>query len=521
MTVYLVGAGPGDPGLITCRGRDLLAQADVVLYDRLVDRGLLAGVRAEAIVYDAGKQPGQADRQAELNKVLVGYGRAHDTVVRLKGGDPLVFGRGGEEVEALIDAGVEVEIVPGVTSAIGVLTAAGIPATYRGLARSFTVVTGHTGKEGERLGAGLYARPERGRASAREPHGAGDDPDWTYLARLKGTLIVLMGVENRAEIASRLIEGGRSGATPVVAVENGTTPRCRTVHTTLDHLAGEDLEAPAVIAIGETAAFKLVTPKLYPLAGLSVVTTRARTQGESLNTMLREAGAEVIEFPVISFNPPDDDGLDLKRHVAWVGRYDWVVFTSVNAVERFFSLLRDARDLGGVRIAAVGDVTAKALLSLNIQADTIPQDDQSVRGLIEIMPAPGPVSGRNETGRVLYPKAAGAAPTLAKGLRQKGWLVDEVEAYKTVPATHDAALTPELIDMVKRADAIIFASPSAVSAYFEIVKDGRAPSVVACIGDTTASAVRQSGLAVDVVAADQSVEGLVDGLVSLRKRMKS
>ena len=536
MTVYLVGAGPGDPGLITCRGRDLLARADVVLYDRLVDKRHLAGVRPDAIIYDAGKQPGHSDRQVDLNKVLVEYGRAHETVVRLKGGDPLVFGRGGEEAEALIDAGVDVEIVPGVTSAIGVLTAAGIPATYRGVARSVTVVTGHTGRQSTQQRSGSSSEPEPGKgphaqSRQRTPEDASspgytssngsDDPDWAHLARLKGTLVVLMGVENRAEIAARLIEGGRSGSTPVVAVENGTTPRCRTVHTTLDHLGKEDLKAPAVIAIGETAASSLSAPKRYPLAGLVVVTTRSRTQNESLSTMLMDAGADTIDFPVIATSAPDDDGADLKRHADWVNRYDWVVFTSVNAVERFFAQLRDARDLGGVRIAAVGDVTAKALLARNIRADVVPLGNQSAVGLIEAMPAPGPVSGRNETGRVLYPRAAGAPPTLAKGLRQKGWLVDEVEAYKTITATGDPALTPELIDMVKHADAITFASPSDVSAYFEIVKDGKVPPVVGCIGDTTAKAARQSGLAVDIIAQDHSARGLVDGLISLRERMKS
>jgi uroporphyrinogen III methyltransferase/synthase len=535
MTVYLVGAGPGDPDLITRRGYELLTRADVLLYDRLVDKRLLLAAREDAVLVYTGKQPGHADRQPDLNEQLINYGRSYDIVVRLKGGDPFVFGRGGEEVQALQEAGIKVEVVPGITSAIGVLTSAGIPATYRGMSRSITIVTGHTG-------AGQSGKGQPGKGQPGKEHslkrivgpsgiteyddtgistkdGSEDDIDWNCLARLKGTLVILMGVDNRAEIASRLVAGGLAKSTPVVAVENGTTTHGRTVHTTLDRLASTRLKAPAVIAIGQTAELDLTGSTQLPLSGLSIVNTRSRNQAEPLSFMLRDAGAEVVELPVITFQAPDDGGLDLRRHAAWLNRYDWIVFTSSNAVDAFFACLRDARDLGGIKVASVGTATATALSERNIVADIIPIREQSTAGLLNIMPAAGPISGRMETGRVLYPKAAGAPPTLADGLRKKGWLVDEVVAYKTVPASGDSGITPELIEMAKQADAITFASPSAVYAYLELTKDGKVPSVVACIGNTTANAARDSGMAVDIVAEEQSAEGLVKGLVDFKKKL--
>ena len=529
MTVYLVGAGPGDPGLITRRGYELLSRAEVVLYDRLVDKRLLLAARQDATLVYTGKQPGHTDRQPDLNEQLIRYGRSHDIVVRLKGGDPFVFGRGGEEVQALNEAGIKVEVVPGITSAIGVLTSAGIPATYRGMARNITIVTGHTGaKEISRetqLETPLKSIvspsgiTEYDEAETAIPEDGEDNIDWNCLAKLKGTLVILMGVDNRAEIASRLIGGGLSKSTPVAAVENGTTVYSRTVHTTLGHLADIKLKAPAVIAIGQVAALDLIDSTQLPLSGLSIVNTRSRDQAEPFSSLLRDAGAEVIELPVITFKPPDDGGLELRRHAAWLNRYDWIVFTSANAVEAFFACLRDTRDLGGIRVASVGTMTGEALRERNVVADIIPDKEQSTAGLVDIMPAAGPISGRKETGRVLYPKAAGAPPTLGDGLRKKGWLVDEVIAYRTVPATRDDGITDELIEMAKHADAITFTSPSAVYAYLELVEDRKVPSVVACIGNTTANAARDSGLAVDVVAKEQSAEGIVRGLIEFKKRL--
>ncbi len=529
MTVYLVGAGPGDPGLITRRGYDLLTRADVLLYDRLVDKRLLLAARKDAILVYTGKQPGHADRQPDLNRQLIDYGSSYDIVVRLKGGDPFVFGRGGEEVQALQEAGINVEVVPGVTSAIGVLTSAGIPATYRNMARSITIVTGHTGAERSNKENPLknIVSPsgiaEYDDIEVRTKKGREDEIDWDCLARLKGTLVILMGVDNRAEIASRLMAGGLPRSTPVAAVENGTTINRRTVHTTLGHLADTELKAPAVIAIGQTAELDLTNYTQLPLSGLSIVNTRSRNQAEPLSSLLTDAGAQVIELPAITFHAPDDGGLDLRRHAAWLNRYDWIVFTSSNAVDAFFACLRDARDLGNLKVASVGTTTATTLREHNIVADIIPDREQSTAGLLNIMPAAGPISGRKETGRVLYPKAADAPPALAEGLRKKGWLVDEVIAYKTVPTSKDTSresgVTPELIEMAKQADAITFTSPSAVHGYLELVEDGKVPSVVACIGNTTASAARSSGMAVDVVAEEQSAEGIVRGLIDFRNRL--
>ncbi|MGH9083705.1 MAG: uroporphyrinogen-III C-methyltransferase, partial [Acidimicrobiales bacterium] len=343
MTVYLVGAGPGDPGLLTRRGAELLAAADVVCYDRLVDRSLLALAPPGAELVDVGKTTGGGEvRQDLINDLLVRHGRAGRTVVRLKGGDPFVFGRGGEEAEALAGAGVPWEVVPGVSSAVAVPAVAGVPVTHRGLSTSVTIVTGHVG-------------------DATAPGGV----DWDALGRAGGTLVVLMGMAQRAEIGRRLVAAGRPPGTPVAVVEWGTTPRQRKVRTTLGELAAVALRSPAVIVVGAVAGLDLAAAA-RPLGGTTVVVTRARHQAGLLSAALAAAGARVVEVPVIDVVDPDDGGEALRRAAGAVGAYRWVAFTSANAVARFLPLLRDARALAGAEVAAVGGATAAALAERGI-----------------------------------------------------------------------------------------------------------------------------------------------------------
>jgi len=495
MTVYLVGAGPGDPGLLTRRGAELLARADVVVFDRLVLPALLELAPSTALRLDMGKRPGEGGRQDEIHAALVEHG-ADKTVVRLKGGDPFVFGRGSEEIEALRAAGVDYEVVPGVTSAFAAPASAGVPVTHRGLSSSVTVVTGHV-----------------------DPAGPGEVA-WDALARAGGTLVILMGMENRAEIARLLIEGGRRPDTPVLVVQWGTAPAQRSVRVRLDALAAVDLGAPATIVVGAVAGLDLGGRRRRPLSGVSVVVTRPPAQAGDLVSGLAEAGATVVALPVIRVEGPADPG-PLEEAAGRARGYDWIVFTSVNAVDRFLPLLRDARDLGGVRLAAVGEATAAALAARHLVADLIP-GEATAEGLAAAMPdapalmpdVPGASggSGAGEGGRILYPRAAEARQVLAPGLRAKGWSVDEVEAYRTVTAGASDGVTADVLAEAVAADAITFTAPSTVDRYLALA-GGRVPPVVACIGPVTAEAARRAGLVVDVVASDHTAAGLVAALV--------
>jgi uroporphyrinogen III methyltransferase/synthase len=491
VTVYLVGAGPGDPGLLTRRGAEVLARAEVVVHDRLVLPGLLALAPATAVLIDVGKKPGEQGRQEEIHAVLIREG-ATKTVVRLKGGDPFLFGRGSEEVEALRAAGIDYEVVPGVTSAFSVPAYAGVPVTHRGLSTSVTVVTGHVG-------------------DPTAPGGV----DWEALARAGGTLVILMGMENRAQIARLLIDGGRSPETPVLVVQWGTTPAEKSVRVTLGELGSVTLGAPATIVVGAVAGLDLGGRGIRPLAGLRVVVTRPRAQAGELVSGLTEAGAEVVALPVIAIAHPAEPGV-LETAAGRAGDYDWIVFSSANAVDRFVGLLRDGRALGGARLAAVGPATAAALAGHRLVADLVPSV-ATAEGLVADMPTASTVSVAG-TGRVLFPRAAEARDVVGPGLRAKGWEVDEVEAYRTVTAGPTDGATIDVVEAAVSADVITFSSPSTVDRYLEL-SGGRVPPVVACIGPVTADAARKAGLVVDIVADDPSAPGLVAALVDERERV--
>jgi uroporphyrinogen III methyltransferase / synthase len=495
MTVYLVGAGPGDPGLLTRRGAALLAQADVVLYDRLVHPSVLALVPESAELIDVGKRPdgvrsGRA-QQEEINQLLIEHGRHHRTVVRLKGGDPFVFGRGGEEVEALSRAGVPWVVVPGVSSAFGVPAAAGIPVTHRGLSSAVTVVTGRV-----------------------------DDPlggvDWSALAKVDGTLVILMGMMDRAEIAAALQRAGRPGATPTAVIERGTTPDERVVRTTLDKLADVELKSPAVIVVGPVAELGLEGSAAVPtasgeaarLTGRTVVVTRSGWRAERLVAVLHAAGAHTVAVPLTEQIGPLDGGAALHAVAARVREFRWVVFTSVNAVTALMAEVRDARALGETLVAAVGPATADALRRVGVEPDLVPAEPRAA-GLVAAFPDPQPGEGSV----VLFPSADLAPSTVPDALTAKGWEVRRVEAYRTVPLPPPE---PDVLDRMASSDAVIFAASSAVEAYAALSRpDGSSlglPPVIVCIGPSTAARARALGMARVVESPGPASEQIVAAL---------
>jgi uroporphyrinogen III methyltransferase/synthase len=485
MTVHLVGAGPGDPGLLTVRGAEILAQADVVVYDRLSVSSLLDLAPAHAERINVGKAPGHPTMpQEDINALLVERGKAGAVVVRLKGGDPFVFARGGEEAEALAAAGVAFEIVPGISSAIAVPAYAGIPVTMRHSSELFTVITGH------------------------EDPDKGGELDWESVARLGGTIVVLMGIGRLPKIVDRLLAGGLDPATPVAVVRWGTRPEQHTVRATLGTIVGhrDELASPSVIVVGRVAAKELSWFESRPLFGRTVVVTRAREQASTLVGRLRAEGAEAVEVPVIRIAEPDDHGA-ARREAARALRdatYSWLVLTSANGVERLFTELRDARDLGGTRVAAIGPGTARALADRGIVADLVPERFVA-ESLLEALPGPGA-----DGGRILLARAAVARDVLPDGLRAAGWQVDVVDAYRTVVADVSEAQR----EAVGRAHAVTFTSSSTVDRFLDALGPGAVPPIVACIGPVTAATARARGLHVDVEAGVHTIDGLVDALVA-------
>ncbi len=481
MTVHLVGAGPGDPGLITVRGAQLLAGADVVVHDRLSAASLLDLAPATAERIDVGKSPnGPSVPQERINELLVEHGLAGRQVVRLKGGDPFVFARGAEEAAALEAAGVDYEVVPGITSAIAAPAYAGIPVTMRYSSTSLTIVTGH-----------------------EDPSKQRTDVDWEALARVGGTIVILMGVANIARITERLLAGGLSPDTPAAAVRWGTRPDQRTVRATLATLPDADLAPPSTIVVGDVAAQQLRWFEDRPLFGRRVVVTRSKAQAGSLAGRLVSAGAEVVEAPTIEFAGPSDGGAALRDAIARIAEFDWVVLSSPNGVDRFAEQLRDGRDLAGVRLAVVGPGTQAALAAHGLVADLLPER-YVAEGLLEAFPDP---DGR---GRVLVVRAAVGRDVLVDGLAERGWQVELVEAYRTVPATFDDRARARLAG----ADAITFTSSSSVRSFVDSAGLDAVPPVVVTIGPITSATARELGLEVSAEADPHSLDGLVDAVTS-------
>jgi uroporphyrinogen III methyltransferase/synthase len=483
-TVYLVGAGPGDPGLLTRRGADLLSIADVVVYDRLAAAALLELAPAGAERVDVGKAPGRAAMsQEEINALLVERAQHGHLVVRLKGGDPFVFGRGGEEAEACIAAGVPFEVVPGITSAIAAAAYAGIPVTHRRVSTSVTVVTGH-----------------------EDPTKGASDTDWAALARAGGTIVVLMGAGRVDEIAKALVAAGRDPDTPVAAVRWGTRPDQRTTRATLATIGGAGIEPPSAIVIGDVASLDFGWFERRPLFGKRVVVTRAREQASELRARLEMLGAEVIELPSIAIAPLEFELPDL-------GRYSWLVFTSANGVEAFFERAvvgsgLDARALASVSVAAIGPGTADALARHGIRADLVPERFVA-EALVESFPPPSA-----EGARVLLARAETARDVLPEGLGRKGYEVDVLPVYRTVPATPD----PDHVDRVRAGDvdAITFTSSSTVANFCDLIGSRIEPQPrVVSIGPVTSETARTRGMQVTAEASPHTIDGLVEAVVQI------
>jgi uroporphyrinogen III methyltransferase/synthase len=447
----------------------------VVVHDRLAEISLLDLAPSRALRIDVGKSPGGPVDQEQINALLVDHGRRGETVVRLKGGDPFVFGRGGEEAQALIDAGIPFEVVPGITSAVAVPAYAGVPVTHRGLSTSFAVVTGHS------------------------RHAPDRETNWEALAAAGDTIVVLMGVAHRAEVAARLIAGGLAADTPVAAIHWGTRPQQRTTRTVLAKLANTELAPPVTLVIGAVAGLDLSWFERRPLFGKRIVVTRAREQSSSLVSLLATRGAFVVEVPVIRTEDPEDGGAALRDAAANLKSYDWVVFASANAVDRTMAAVRDARSFGAARIAAVGSATAEALGHHGLVADLVPTRFVG-EALVEAFPA--------GDGRVLIPRAHVARDVVPDGIRAKGWSVDVVDAYRTVAVQPSATE----LDAVAGADAVTFTSSSTVTNFLAAVGPHRVPRVVACLGPITARTATAAGLHVDIVADDTTIESLVDSL---------
>jgi uroporphyrinogen III methyltransferase/synthase len=484
VTVYLVGAGPGDPGLLTRRGEELLRAADVVVYDRLAPAALLHLARPDALLVDVGKAPGDVTMtQDDINALLVEHGRAGREVVRLKGGDPFVFGRGGEEAEACIAAGVPFEIVPGITSAIAAAAYAGIPVTHRRVSTSFTVVTGH-----------------------EDPTKDGSDTRWDALAQSGGTLVVLMGAGRIDEIAKALVAAGRPESTPVAAVRFGTRPEQETVRATLGTIADAGVRSPSAIVIGDVAALDFAWFERRPLFGATVVVTRARGQASELAARLGALGAAVVELPAIRCVANDFTVPDLAP-------FTWLVFTSANGVDAFFDrglvrTGRDARALAGCSIAVIGPGTAAALARHGLRPDLVPERFVA-ESLLDAFP--------DGSGRVLLARAEAARDVLPEGLAAKGYAVDVLPVYKTEAVPPD----PELLERVRGGvDAITFTSSSTVDNFCDAVgplpPDAK-PRVVS-IGPVTSATARAHGLRVDAEAEPHTIDGLVDALVRVLGR---
>ncbi len=496
--VYLVGAGPGDPKLLTLRGKECLEQADVVLYDYLANPAVLSHAPDQAErMYVGRRGKGKYPAQDEINRVLIERAREGKVVVRLKSGDPFVFGRGGEEAEVLASAGIEFEVVPGVTSAVAVPAYAGIPVTHRTLASTMTIVTGHEDP----------VKPTTGL-------------EWPKLATRHGTLVFLMGMKNLPAIVTNLMAEGRASTTPVAIIRWGTRASQQTVVGTLTDIVGKaeaaKMEPPTVIVVGEVVRLR---PQLNwfeqrPLFGKRVFMTRAKEQAVELAAMLAAYGAETVEAPTIRIVPPAD-WAPVDKAIGAIGSYDWVIFTSMNGVARFMTRLcargLDARCLAGRRLCCIGPRTAKELEKFGVKADVIPVDYQAEGILVTLE------RQDLKKARVLIPRAEVARELLPDKLRARGAHVEVVPVYRTlVPSEDGEGWRRQLVD--HQIHVVTFTSSSTVRNFVEMldgvdaVKALLKSVVIACIGPITAKTVEEYGLTVSIVPGENTIPALADAI---------
>jgi uroporphyrinogen III methyltransferase / synthase len=490
--VYLVGAGPGDPGLLTARALELIVAADVIVHDRLIPRAALDAARPDAEIVNVGKEPGApAVPQAEIETLLIERARTGRIVVRLKGGDPFVFGRGGEEAEALAAAGIPFEVVPGVTAGVAAPAYAGVPVTHRDDASAVAFVTGH-----------------------EDPEKDEDSLDYDALAVFPGTLVFYMGVKALPQIADRLIEAGRAADEPAAVIARGTLPDQRTVVSDLkgvaEAAATAEIKPPAVTVVGPAAARRerIAWLEGRPLHGKRVVVTRARAQASELSRRLDALGAEPIELPAIRIEPRIESA-EVRRAVEGIHAYALVCLTSPNAVRLLFEAMaeqgKDARALANATVAAIGPGTAGALAEHGVLADILPERfvaEALVDALAEL----------NLEGRpALVARAAEAREVLPDALRKFGAEVDVVALYETVAERPD----PDAIERASEADYLTFTSSSTVRNFIEALPDDLAANArVVSIGPVTSEAARDAGLRVDVEASRHDIDGLVEALLA-------
>ena len=497
--IYLVGSGPGDPGLFTVKGVRCMQEADAVVYDRLAPEVLLKHARPEAERIYVGKRPGNPTMSQEgINALLVELGQAGKTVVRLKGGDPYIFGRGGEEVLALIEADLPFEVVPGVTSGVAAPAYAGIPVTHRNVSTSVAFVTGHED-------------PTKGRS----------DVDWEEIATGADTLVLYMGVGRLREISAGLVAAGRSPETPVACVRWGTKPEQRTVTGTLENIAERVAEAglkpPAITVVGDVVALRESGLDFFerrPLFGRRVVVTRARAQAGDLSARLEKLGAEVYEFPTIEIQPPEDFG-PLDAAIRDLDSFGWIVFTSVNGVEAFVGRLRrHGLDLRAVprraRVAAIGPATAEKAEEAGLKVDVVPEEYRA-EALIEALEA-GSLAGE----RVLIPRAKVAREILPERLREAGAEVVVPPAYESIPSLEGREELASRLE-AGEVDCVTFTASSTVENFVHAFGAREAARLlartrVACIGPITAQTARGHGLGVDVEAEEYTIPGLVEAV---------
>lgn len=503
--VYLVGAGPGDPGLLTLRAKELIEDADVIVYDYLANETFLSYARKDAELIYAGKSGGSHTmKQGDINRLLCEKALMGLDVVRLKGGDPFIFGRGGEEAQELVKSGIAFEVVPGVTSAIAVPSYAGIPLTHRDYTATVAFITGN-----------------------EDPSKEQSNIDWEKISTGAGTLVFLMGIGNLEAIAGELIRHGRSPDTPVAVIHRGTVPGQKSVTGTLGTIASaakeKGIRPPGIIVVGDVVRLRdeLNWFEKRPLFGRRILVTRAREQASRFMAGLMELGAECIEFPTIEIRPPSSwEGID--RSIQGLERYHWLIFTSVNGVDYFFrrvfDLGKDIRCLGSIRVAAIGAKTATAIQTMGINPDLVP-DEYRAEGVIEAF------RGKDLKGiNILIPRAAEAREILPDELMKMGADVDVVEAYRTVmPDTG----TEELGSMLSSGmiDMATFTSSSTVTNFVSMFK-GREEDLkqwmqnvaVACIGPITAKTAEENGFKVSLSPGEYTIEALTEGIIEYFSR---
>ena len=501
--VYLIGAGPGDPGLITVKGRDCLEKADVVVYDYLANEQLLGYIREGAEKVYVGKKGGDHTLpQDQINDLIIARAKEGKSVVRLKGGDPFIFGRGGEEAEDLAQAGIPFEIVPGVTSAIAAPAYAGIPLTHRDYTSTVAFITGH-----------------------EDPTKEESKIAWDKISTGVGTLVFLMGVGNLTRIAQELMKNGRPPETPVALIRWGTLPEQETILGKLSNVGeiaqSRKLKPPVIILVGEVVALreKLNWFETLPLFGKKVLVTRAREQASELSERLRALGAIPVEFPTIRILPPES-WTDADHCIQQLIRYDWIIFTSVNGVKFFLDrvlvLGRDLRDLKGPRICAIGPKTAEALEALKVRVEFVPREYRAeaiFEGLKKEM-----LKDKN----ILIPRAKVARDVLPGELRKAGAVVDVVEVYQTILPKEDVTEVRKLLKK-REVSAITFTSSSTVGNFMEMLGPEEARQLtagipVASIGPITAEKAKALGIKTAVMPAEYTIPALVRALVEYFKR---